>query len=58
MTHVAWHPRSDHAVLAAGDKGGHVSLWQLDHESFEVCPPPTHTHTHTRTRAVQQVDVC
>lgn len=41
MTHLSWHPRSDAAVLAAGDKGGHISLWQLDHESFQVHPRPT-----------------
>lgn len=38
VTHVAWHPRSDTPVLAAGDKAGHLSLWQLDHESFRVPP--------------------
>lgn len=34
VTHLAWHPRADTAVLAAGDKAGNVSLWQVDHESF------------------------
>lgn len=36
VVHMAFHPRSDAIILAAGDKGGRVSLWQLDHESFEV----------------------
>lgn len=36
VVHMAFHPRSDAIILAAGDKGGRVGLWQLDHESFEV----------------------
>jgi hypothetical protein len=33
---MAFHPRSDAIILAAGDKAGRLGLWQLDHESFEV----------------------
>jgi len=36
VVHMAFHPRLDAMILAAGDKGGRVGLWQLDHQSFEV----------------------
>lgn len=33
---MAFHPRSDAIILAAGDKGGRLGIWHLDHDSFEV----------------------
>lgn len=36
VVHMAFHPRSDAIILAAGDKGGRLGIWHLDHDSFEV----------------------
>ena len=36
VVHMAFHPRSDAIILAAGDKGGRLGIWHLDHDSFQV----------------------
>ena len=44
VVHMAFHPRSDAIILAAGDKGGRIGLWQLDRESVEVRSLAVPTH--------------
>ena len=36
VVHLAFHPRDDAIILAAGSKGGGLGLWHLDFESFQV----------------------
>ena len=38
VTHLAFHPRSDICVVAAGDKDGHVGLWNFGAGDGEDAP--------------------
>lgn len=31
VVHLSFHPGTDRLLLAAGDKGGNVSIWNIDH---------------------------